>query len=56
MQAYSRRFQQIAAAGTCHELAALPLPTSAFFNWTTEILESLHVAAYPHKTDGTSAG
>jgi len=50
MQAYFRRFQQIAEAGTYHELAELPVPKPALFNWTTEILEGLHVATHPHKT------
>nr|GFD15533.1 hypothetical protein [Tanacetum cinerariifolium] len=50
MQAYFRRFQQIAEAGTYYELAELPVPKPAFLNWTTEILEGLHVAAHPTKT------
>ncbi|MGI4864485.1 MAG: acyl-CoA synthetase [Janthinobacterium lividum] len=49
MHAYFRRFQQIAEAGTYHELSALPVPKPEFFNWTTEILENLHVAAHPDK-------
>ncbi len=49
MQAYFRRFQQIAEAGTYHELDTLPVPKPEFFNWTTEILEGLHVAAHPNK-------
>ena len=49
MQAYFRRFQQIAEAGTYHELNALPVPKPEFFNWTTEILENLHVATHPAK-------
>ncbi len=58
MQAYFRRFQQLAATGAYHELAELPVPKPALFNWTTEILEGLHVAAHPDKpalvlTDGT---
>lgn len=50
MQAYFRRFQQIAEAGNYHALDALPVPESEFFNWTTEILEDLHVANHPEKT------
>ncbi|MGI4871430.1 MAG: AMP-binding protein [Janthinobacterium lividum] len=49
MQAYFRQFQQIAEAGTYHELATLPIPKPEFFNWTADILEGLHVAAHPHK-------
>jgi len=49
MQAYFRRFQRIAEAGTYHELAELPVPKPALFNWATEILEGLHVAAHPDK-------
>jgi len=49
MQAYFRRFQQIAEAGTYHELQTLPVPKPELFNWTTEILEGLHVATHPTK-------
>ena len=49
MQGYFREFQRIAAAGTYHELAALPIPRSTFFNWTADIFEGLHVAAQPDK-------
>jgi acyl-coenzyme A synthetase/AMP-(fatty) acid ligase len=59
MQAYFRRFQQIAEAGSYYELAALPVPKPALFNWATDILEGLHVATHPDKpalvlTDDTS--
>jgi len=50
MQAYFRRFLQLAEAGTYHELATLPIPKPEFFNWTAEILEGLHVATQPTKT------
>ncbi len=50
MQAYFRRFQQLAEAGTYHELETLPLPQPAYFNWTADIFEGLHVAAHPTKT------
>jgi acyl-coenzyme A synthetase/AMP-(fatty) acid ligase len=50
MQTYFRRFQQLAEAGTYHELSTLPVPKPEFFNWTTEILEGLHVATQPDKT------
>jgi acyl-coenzyme A synthetase/AMP-(fatty) acid ligase len=50
MQAYFQRFQQLAEAGTYHELSILPVPKPEFFNWTTEILEGLHVATQPTKT------
>ncbi|AMR27819.1 branched-chain amino acid aminotransferase [Hymenobacter psoromatis] len=47
MQAYFRHFQRLAEAGTYSELTGLPLPKPAFFNWTTDILEGLHVAERP---------
>jgi acyl-coenzyme A synthetase/AMP-(fatty) acid ligase len=50
MQAYFRRFQQLAEAGTYHELNTLPIPQPEFFNWTADILEGLHVATHPNKT------
>ena len=50
MQAYFRHFQQIAEAGTYHELAARPVPKPVFFNWATEVFEGLHVARHPTKT------
>jgi acyl-coenzyme A synthetase/AMP-(fatty) acid ligase len=50
MQAYFRRFQQLAEAGTYHELDTLPIPQPEFFNWTADILEGLHVATHPNKT------
>jgi acyl-coenzyme A synthetase/AMP-(fatty) acid ligase len=50
MQAYFQRFQQLAEAGTYHELSTLPVPKPEFFNWATEILEGLHVATQPAKT------
>jgi acyl-coenzyme A synthetase/AMP-(fatty) acid ligase len=50
MQAYFRRFQQLAEAGAYQELRTAPVPKPPFFNWTTEILEGLHVAAHPSKT------
>lgn len=49
MQAYFQNFLRIAKAGTYHELDGLPIPTPEFFNWTTEILEGLHVATHPDK-------
>ncbi|WP_217278636.1 acyl-CoA synthetase [Hymenobacter sp. BRD67] len=49
MQAYFRHFQRIAEAGTYHELDTLPIPQPAFFNWTADIFEGLHVAAHPDK-------
>jgi acyl-coenzyme A synthetase/AMP-(fatty) acid ligase len=50
MQAFFRRFQQLAEAGTYHELDTLPLPKPVCFNWTADILEGLHVATHPTKT------
>jgi acyl-coenzyme A synthetase/AMP-(fatty) acid ligase len=49
MQRYFQEFQRIAQAGTYHELAAQPVPKPEYFNWTTEILEGLHVANHPDK-------
>jgi acetyl-CoA synthetase len=49
MQSYFRRFQEIAASGTYHELENQPVPQPEHFNWTTEIFEGLHVAAHPNK-------
>ncbi len=49
MQAYFRHFQRIAEAGAYSELADQPVPKPEFFNWTTEILEGLHVAERPEQ-------
>jgi acetyl-CoA synthetase len=50
MQAYFRRFQEIAEIGAYHLLDNLPVPKPEHFNWTVEILEGLHVARHPGKT------
>ncbi len=47
MQAYFRHFQRLAESGAYSELAELPLSKPEFFNWTTDILEGLHVAERP---------
>jgi len=49
MQRYFQDFQRIAETGAYHELPTLPLAKPDYFNWTTEILEGLHVAAHPDK-------
>lgn len=49
MQRYFQDFQQLAARGAYHELAARPVPKPEYFNWATEILEGLHVATHPDK-------
>ncbi|QKG57973.1 hypothetical protein GKZ68_15905 [Hymenobacter sp. BRD128] len=56
MQRYFQEFQRIAEAGTYHELAARPVPKPEYFNWTTEILEGLHVATHPDKPALVLAG
>ena len=47
MQAYFRHFQRVAEAGAYSTLAGLPIPKPEFFNWTTDILEGMHVAERP---------
>lgn len=49
MQVYFREFQRLAAAGDYLALGQRPVPTPAFFNWTADIVESLHLAAHPHQ-------
>jgi acyl-coenzyme A synthetase/AMP-(fatty) acid ligase len=50
MQSYFRHFQQIAETSAYHVLENLRVPKPEFFNWTTEVFESLHVANHPDKT------
>jgi acyl-coenzyme A synthetase/AMP-(fatty) acid ligase len=56
MQTYYRHFQQIAQTGSYHVLENLRVPKPEFFNWTTEILEAMHVADDPDKTALILAG
>ncbi len=56
MQDYFQYFQRLAQAGTYAPLARQPVPKPAFFNWTAEIFEGLHVAANPGKDALVLAG